>query len=271
MIGVFSDEVRAEQAVRALEVWRKANRGLGVGPIGVVARGVSGTTTWRSRGVIRTGRAVVRGLAAGLFLFGLPAAGAAGLAAWAVGSIAFGLAGLVGAVPADRVGGLVLAAMLGAALIVGVLVGIVGAALGCLVGLLVGVIDGQVRGLTRAEVATTTTALSPGAWATVARVQFASEPLVRDELARLGAAPVVERASLPEAAPAPPPSEAVEGSSAASPEAIEGPAGAPPPPEQPAPAGSAEGPAGSPEQPAGSSEGPVGSPEGPVPAASRKS
>ena len=247
VIGVFGDEVRAEQAVRALEVWRKANRGLGVGPIGVVARSVSGTTTWRSRGVTSTGRAVVRGLAVGLVLFGLPAAGAAALAAWAVGSIGFGLAGLIGVVPAGQVGGLVLAVMLGAAIIVGVLVGLVGAAIGCLVGLVYGVIDGQVRGLTRAEVLSTTEALTPGAWATVARVQFAAEPLVRDELARLGASPVVERASLPAAppeAPSPNTPEQMPAPEAGPPlpesasEPAPTPPPSPPPAEEPMPAGS---------------------------------
>jgi len=249
VIGVYGDAVRAEQAVRALEVWRKANRGLGVGPIGVVGRGVSGTTTWRSWGVIRTGKAVVRGLLAGLFLFGLPAAGAAALAAWAVGSIAFGLAGLIGAVPADRVGGLVLAAMIGAAMIVGVLVGLVGAAIGCLIGLLIGVIDGQVRGLTRAEVLSTTAALSPGAWATVARVQLPAEPLVRDELARLGASEVVERASLPEPAPAPTggsPASLPEGETAPPPEGLPA---SPPEGQAPPPEGQEPAPAPSPQQP----------------------
>jgi hypothetical protein len=237
VIGVYGDEVRAEQAVRSLEVWRKANHGLGVGPIGVVGRGVSGSVTWRSWGVTRTGKAVVRGLLAGLFLFGLPAAGAAALAAWVLGSLVLGLAGLVGAVPAGSVGGLVLAAVVGAALIAGVLVGLLGAAIGCLVGLLVGVIDGQVRGLTRAEVLSTTTALSPGAWATVARAQPAAEPLVRYEMERLGAAPVVDRASLPEAQPAPepaggPPAPLPEGSAEA-PDQTQDPAA-----EQPVPAGS---------------------------------
>jgi hypothetical protein len=248
VIGVFGDEVRAEQAVRALEVWKSANNGVGVGPIGVVSRGVSGTTTWRSRGVTRTGRAVLRGLVVGLFLFGLPAAGAAALAAWAFGSLAFGLLGLVGVVPSGSVGGLVIAVMLGAASIAGVLVGLIGAGLGCLVGLLVGVIDGQVRGLTGAEAATTAEALPPGAWATVARVQFVAEPLVRDEMARMGAEPVLEREPLPAAPPAPAPQQQEL-------------------PAAPAPEGSSEG-----QAPAGSPEGPEseGSPETPMPAGSRK-
>src|SRR5881628_2002781 len=84
VVGVFEDEVRAEQAVRALEVWRGANRRFGVGPIGVVARHLSGS-------------------------------GAAWLAAWVLASVAFGLAGLIGAVPSDQVGGMVLATALGSA------------------------------------------------------------------------------------------------------------------------------------------------------------
>src|SRR5215470_3536830 len=43
VVGTFDDEVRAEQAVRALEVWRRANRGSGVTAVGVVARRASGT------------------------------------------------------------------------------------------------------------------------------------------------------------------------------------------------------------------------------------
>jgi hypothetical protein len=193
VVGVFQDGVRAEQAVRALEVWRSANRGLGVGPIGVVALGTSGTTSWQIRGVTRPRRAAWRGALIGLVLFALPAAGAAGLAAWLVGSIVFGIAGLVGIVPANDVGGLVVALMLGGAMLAGIFAGLAGAVLGCLIGLVVGLIDREVRGLNRADIATTARALQPGGWATVARAQPMIEPLLRDELARLGASPVLER------------------------------------------------------------------------------
>jgi hypothetical protein len=201
VIGVFEDEVRAEQAVRAVEVWRGANRRAGVGPIGVVARRVSGVVTWRARGVTRLRRGALVGLLAGLALFALPAAGAAALAAWVLGSVTFGLAGLVGAVPASDVGGLVMAAALGSAALAGLLVGLVGAVIGCLVGLLVGAIDQQVRGLRRSEVGLAAAALEPGAWAAVARVQPLVEPMVRDELARLGAVPAVLSEPLPGATP----------------------------------------------------------------------
>jgi hypothetical protein len=196
VVGVFEDEVRAEQAVRALEVWRRANRAAGVGPIGVVARRVSGVVTWRARGVTRLRRGALVGLLAGLVLFALPAAGAAALAAWVLGSIVLGLAGLVGAVPAGDVGGLVVLMALASAALAGLLVGLVGAVIGCLVGLLVGVIDQQVRGLPRSQVGLAAAALTPGAWAAVARVQPVVEPLVRDELRRLGAAPAVLQEAL---------------------------------------------------------------------------
>lgn len=192
VVGVFQDGVRAEQAVRALEVWRSANRGLGVGPIGVVSLGTSGTTTWGIRGVTRPRRAALRGTLIGLVLFALPAAGAAALAAWIIGSIAFGVAGLVGAVPASQVGALVVALMLGCAILAGIFVGLAGAVLGCLIGLVVGLIDREVRGLNRSDIATTASNLSPGSWAAVARAQPTVEPMVRDELARLGASPVLE-------------------------------------------------------------------------------
>jgi hypothetical protein len=189
VVGVFEDEVRAEQAVRALEVWRSANRRVGVGPIGVVARRLSGALTWRARGVARPVRGALWGVVAGGALFALPTAGAVFLATWVLGSIAFGLGDLVGAVPAEQVGGLVLATVMGSVTLFGMLAGLVGALVGCLVGLLVCFVDRRIRGLTRSEVALTAAALHPGAWAAVARVQAAAEPLVRDELARLGATP----------------------------------------------------------------------------------
>jgi hypothetical protein len=196
VVGVFEDEVRAEQAVRALEVWRGATGRLGVGPIAVVARRMSGAVTWRARGVTRPRRGALVGLLVGLALFALPAAGAAALAAWVLGSIVFGLAGLVGIVAASQVGTYLLIMVVGSVVLAGGLLGVVGAVLGCLVGLLVGLVDAQVRGLTRSEVARTATALTPGSWATVARVQVVAEPLVWDELTRLGAAPAVLRDAL---------------------------------------------------------------------------
>jgi hypothetical protein len=189
VIGVFDDEVRAEQAVRALEVWRRANRGGGIEAVGVMSRGVSGTVVWRARGVTRPRRCGLVGLLVGAVLFGLPAAGAAGLAGWVVASIVLGLGGLVGAVPSAAVGGLVVAVALAAGALAALLAGLAGAVIGCLVGLLVGFIDQQVRGFRRPEVAFAAAALPPGRWAAVARAQPVTEPAVRAELVRLGGVP----------------------------------------------------------------------------------
>jgi hypothetical protein len=211
VVSVFEDEVRAEQAVRAIEVWRRANRRSGLGPIGVVGRRVSGTTTWRARGVLAPGRATLVGLVVGFVLLALPAAGAASLAAYVLGSIAFGLAGLVGLVPGSQVGTLVLAVTLGAAGVAALFAGLLGALVGCLVGLLVAFIHREVRGLSRQEVTRTAAALGPGAWATVARAQASVAPLVGDELGRLGGAlaELPEPAGTPEPVP-PPPGVALE-------------------------------------------------------------
>ena len=189
VLCVFDDEVRAEQAVRALEVWRRANRGGGVEAVGVISRGVSGTVTWRARGVTRPRRAALVGLLVGAVLFGLPAAGAAGLAGWVLASIVLGLAGLVGAVPSAAVGGLVVGVALAAGALAALLAGLVGVVIGCLVGLLVGFVDQQVRGFRRPEVAFAAASLPPGGWATVARAQPVTVPAVRAELGRLGGVP----------------------------------------------------------------------------------
>ncbi|MDQ6771756.1 MAG: hypothetical protein M3024_02015 [Candidatus Dormibacteraeota bacterium] len=188
VVGVFEDEVRAEQAARSLEVWRKANRKVRIGPIAVVARRLSGTTTWRARGVIRPGRGALIGLVVGFVLLALPAAGAAALAGWVLGRIVFGLAGLIGVVSSSQATLMVVVAALGGAALAALFVGLVGAAIGCLVGLIVGLIDAQVRGLTSTEVTKTIAGLDPGAWATVARAPAAAVPLIRDELARMGGA-----------------------------------------------------------------------------------
>jgi hypothetical protein len=188
VIGVFGDEVRAEQAARALEVWRHANRRLGIGPVAVVARHVSGTVTWRIRGVVRPRRGALVGLLTGIVLFALPAAGAAALATWVVGSLVLGLAGLVGFVSSGQAGWMVLLMTLGGAGIAAVLAAVIGAALGALVGLVVGMIDARARGLDRSEVTRIAATLDPGGWAAAMRAQPDVRWLVGEELTRLGGA-----------------------------------------------------------------------------------
>lgn len=191
MVGAFEDEVRAEQALRALDVWRRANGGLGLGAVGVVARRASGTTTARTWGVLRPGRSALVGLVVGVVLLALPAAGAAWLAAWVLATLVFGLAGLIGAIPADQTGTMAFAAAAGFALLVALFVGAVGAAIGCLIGVVVGLIDSRARGLSGTEVTRTCAALAPGAWATVARARPDAAGLVQAELTRLGGVPAL--------------------------------------------------------------------------------
>src|SRR5207253_9292767 len=176
--------VRAVQAVEGLQVWRRARRELQVSPMAVAGRRSSGSTTFRTLGVLRPRRGALVGLLAGLVLLALPAAGAAGFVGWALGSVVFGLGGLIGMVPSDQVGAMVLELTAGSAALAALLAGAVGALVGCLVGLVAGLIDTAARGLSHAESARTLAMLDAGSWAAVARAQGASAGPVRDELAR---------------------------------------------------------------------------------------
>jgi hypothetical protein len=188
VIGVLQDEVRAHQTARALDVWRRANRPLGIGPVAVVAHRASGTVDRRTMRVLHPGRTALLGLPVGWFAVGLPALGAAAVVAWALGSIVFGLAGLVGALSADQVTALVVTLTVGAAVLAFVFVGLVGGVLGMLIGLLVGFVHSRTRGISNAEVRRTAAILAPGSWAAVARSRPDTAPLVSQEMERLGAA-----------------------------------------------------------------------------------
>lgn len=192
VVGVFDDQVRARQALEALQVWRRANPRLGVGPIGLAGRHHSGATTYRTRGVLRPRRGARWGLLTGLILLALPAAGAAGLVGWLFGTIVFGLTGLVGITPGSQSGSMAIIAGLASAFLAALVAGVLGAIAGCLVGLLVGLIDDTARGPSRSDTGVILSSLPPGSWATLARSQPPAAPLVRDELARLGAAPTYE-------------------------------------------------------------------------------
>ncbi len=192
VIGRFDDEVRARQAIEAFQVWRRANRHLGVSPIAVAGRRASGATSCQTRGVLRPRQGTLIGLVIGVILLALPAAGAAALVGWTLGSLIFGLAGLVGAIPSGQVGVMVLGLTAGSAALAALLAGIMGAILGGLVGLIVGAIDVSARSLSRSETARALATLSAGSWAVVARAEPGVTRLVRDELARLGADPSIE-------------------------------------------------------------------------------
>jgi hypothetical protein len=194
---VFDDEVRARQAMEALHVWRRANRPLRVSPIAIAGRRSSGATSCYTRGVLRPRRGALVGLLVGLVLLALPAAGAAAVVGWAIGSVVLGLGGLVGVVPGDQVGAMVLALTAGGAVLAALLAGALGALVGCLVGLFVGLVDTTARGLSHAESTRTFAVLDAGSWAAVARAQTSSAPEVRDELARLGAVATIEASATP--------------------------------------------------------------------------
>ncbi|HZU18648.1 MAG TPA: hypothetical protein VFD01_18855 [Candidatus Dormibacteraeota bacterium] len=193
--GMFDDEIRAEQSAAALQVWARANRKLGVGPVAVVARKRSGATSYRPQSLTTPRRGALRGLLTGLVLFALPAAGAAGLAMWALGSVVFGLFGLIGVVPSGQVGSLTLTATVVGAALAALLSGAVGALIGCLVGLLWGLVDVNLHGLGRTEVSRTLALLPPGSAATIVQTASPSAPLVTEELARLGGVEVAESAT----------------------------------------------------------------------------
>jgi hypothetical protein len=246
VVGVFDGEVRARQAQEALHVWRRANPRLGVGPIAMVGRTSSGETSSRTRGVVSPRRGAGWGAVIGVIVHALPAAGGAGLLAWLLGTLLFGLTGLVGATPGSSSGVLALVAGGGAAFTAAVLLGVVGAILGALVGLVVGLIDTAARGMGRTEIAATLAGLSPGSWATMARAVPPAATLVREELVRLGGAPAYEwvptqqALAAPATLPAPP---------AAAAPAVEEPAAAA---EEPAAA--AEEPAAAAEEPGTAAE-----------------
>src|SRR5205823_8229919 len=125
----------------------------------------------------------------------------------ALGSVVLGLGGLIGVIPGDQVGLMVLEMTAGSAVLAALIAGAFGALAGLLVGLIAGLIDTAARGLSHAESARTLAMLDTGSWAAVARAQGASAGPVRDELARLGAVAAVEVAagSAPAPAPAAPP------------------------------------------------------------------
>lgn len=205
VMGVLDDGVRAEETIRAIEVWRRANRRIGIGPIGVMVRSVSGAVGSRPYGVIKVEQGAVRGLVVGFFVFALPAAGAAAIAGYVLGSIVFGLAGLVGIVPSGQTAIMTLGLTGIAALLAALLVGLLGLLVGLAVGALVGFIDGTARGFTRSEVSRSLERLDPGRWGVAVRAPVSAEPLVREELARLGSEPVIGIARPAPAGPVAPP------------------------------------------------------------------
>lgn len=187
----YVDEVRATEAAQAFRIWARAQRGLRAAPVAVVARKLSGTSTYQPLRIVRPRRGLVVGLLIGLVLFGLPAAGAAGLVGWALGSIVLGLLGLIGVIPGDQVGTMVILVTLVFAFLAVIIVGGLGLVLGAAIGALVGLIDSQARGFSGTERSRFSASLEPGTAAVMTRTTAAAAGLVRDELARLGGRPLI--------------------------------------------------------------------------------
>jgi hypothetical protein len=187
----YVDQVRAEQAAQALRIWARAQRGLRAAPVAVVARKLSGGSTYEPLRIVRPRRGLIVGLLIGLVFFGLPAAGAAGLAGWAFGSIVFGLFGLIGVVSGNQVGTMVVGLSLVLAFLAVIIVGGFGVVIGAAIGALVGVIDSLARGFSGSERTRFSSGLAPGAAAVVTRTSVAAAGLVEQELARLGGRPMV--------------------------------------------------------------------------------
>lgn len=196
--AAFPDRVQAEEAARALEAWRRFNRSLHLAPAAVLVKRESNTLAYHPQHA-RPGRAAVRGLFAGLVLFALPAAGAAGLAAFVLSAVLFGLLGLIGAVSGDQASFLQLVATLGAAFLFALVVGALGAGIGCVVGLIVGLINDRARGFAD----TRRTAVARGLKSGASAVLLWSGPLdtqvLEDELRRLGGEPKTIWPGQPEA------------------------------------------------------------------------
>ncbi|MDR0360659.1 MAG: hypothetical protein LBJ87_14500 [bacterium] len=196
--GVFPDRVQAEEAARALEAWRRANRSMGLGPAAVLEKRVSNTIAYQPQHV-RAGRATVRGLFVGLILFALPAAGAAALAAFALGSVVFGLLGLIGAVSGDQASFLEILVTLVAVFLVALVVGALGAGIGSLVGLCVGLINDRARGFADLQRTDVARGLEPGSSAVLLWSSPLNAPTLEGELRRLGGEPRTLAPGRPEA------------------------------------------------------------------------
>jgi hypothetical protein len=186
--AAYPDRVQAEETARALEAWRRANRSLRLGPAAVLVKRPSNTLAYHPHH-LRAGGATVRGLFIGLVLFALPAAGAAGLVAFILSRIVFGLLGLVGGVGDAQASFLQLVVTLAAVLLVALIVGAFGAGIGCLVGLVVGLVNDRARGFADTRRTEVARGLKTGASAVVLWSGPFDTQVLEDELRRLGGEP----------------------------------------------------------------------------------
>ena len=185
----FDDMVRAEQAARAADFWRRANRTLPIGPITVVGRTLSGSVAVTSRGVVRPQVGARIGFLIGLFLLGLPAAGVAGFVGWLLGALVTGLLSLTGLIDGAVATFVTVAAALGSAVIGGLLVGLLGGLTGAAIGAIVGVIHSRMRGFTGSQVGAMAADVVAGTAVVAVKAGVSTVTLVTGELLRLGGIP----------------------------------------------------------------------------------
>jgi hypothetical protein len=195
VVVAFDDMLRAEQAARAADVWRSANRTLSVGPIMVVGRTVSGAVAVDTRGVVRPGAGAWRGFQTGLVVSGLPAAGIGGFLGWLLGAVVTALLTLTGLIEGGAATLITVAVTLGGAVVLGLMVGLVGGLIGAGIGALIGLIDSRSSGFTSSEVGAMAAEVSSGDAVVAVSGGVTTLPLITDELTRLGGTPVAARAS----------------------------------------------------------------------------
>jgi hypothetical protein len=193
VVVAFDDMLRAEQAARAADVWRSANRMLSVGPIMVVGRTVSGSVAVDTRGVVRPGTGARRGFLFGLIVSGLPAAGIGGFLGWLLGTVMTTLGALIGLIDEGAATLITIAVTLGGAVVAGVLVGVVGGLIGAGIGALVGLVDSRSSGFTSSEVGAMAAEVPSGDALVAVSGGVTILPLITDELTRLGGTPVAAR------------------------------------------------------------------------------
>ena len=195
VVVAFDDMLRAEQAARATDMWRSANRTLPVGPIMVVGRTVSGAVAVDTRGVVRPRSGARRGFVFGLVAAGLPAAGIGGFLGWLLGAVLTALLSLIGLI-GDGAGALITFAItVGGAAVLGLLVGLVGGLLGAGIGALIGLVDSRSSGFTSSEVGAMAAEVPSGDAIVAVSGGVTTLPLITDELTRLGGTPVAARPS----------------------------------------------------------------------------
>ena len=189
VIAGFDDTLRAEQAARATDLWRSANRTLPIGPIIVVGRTVSGSVAVNARGVVRPRAGARVGFLIGSVVAGLPASGIAGFLAWLLGSVLTALLSLVGLIGGATATIITLAIAVGGAVVGGLAVGLLGGLVGAGIGAVVGLIHSRTRGFTRSQMGALAADVAAGDAIVAVSAGVMTAPLVTDELLRLGGTP----------------------------------------------------------------------------------